>query len=193
MILLIDNYDSFSYNLFDYLCQSGAQVVIIKNDSLSLSQIAEMKPGAIVLSPGPGTPENAGITMDVIREFAGKIPLLGICLGHQAIAQVFGAQIIKSPVPVHGKTELIHHDGQTLFHDLPNPLQVTRYHSLMIDSDSLSGEFVISAQTQDNIIMGIRHKTWAVEGVQFHPEAILTESGLPLLKQFLTTYTDEIA
>ncbi|VEJ55973.1 anthranilate synthase component II [Pragia fontium] len=193
MILLIDNYDSFSYNLYDYLCQSGAQVEIIKNDQLSLPQIATMNPAAIIISPGPGTPENAGITLAAIRQFAGKIPMLGVCLGHQAIAQAFGAKIIKSPAPVHGKTEQIKHDNQTLFHNLPNLLQVTRYHSLMIDPSSLSDKFTISAATDDGIIMAIRHHQWPLEGVQFHPEAILTECGLQLLKQFLTTYTHEIA
>ncbi|MBK5145304.1 aminodeoxychorismate/anthranilate synthase component II [Budviciaceae bacterium BWR-B9] len=191
MILLIDNYDSFSYNLYDYLCQSYSDVRIVKNDQLQLNEIAALAPAAIILSPGPGTPENAGITLEVIRSFAGAIPLLGVCLGHQAIAQAFGARIVKCPVPTHGKTELITHDGRTLFAHLPSPLQVTRYHSLMVEPSSLPEALEISAITHDGIIMGLRHKQWPIEGVQFHPEAILTESGLTLLQQFVTTYTSE--
>lgn len=192
MILLIDNYDSFSYILLDYLRQSGADVNIIKNDELSAQQIGGLNPSAIVLSPGPGTPDDAGVTLEAIKQFAGKIPLLGVCLGHQAIAQAFGAKIIRCPAPVHGKTALIQHDGKTLFSHLPPRLKVTRYHSLMIDPLTLPREFEISASADDDIIMAIRHKTLAIEGVQFHPEAILTEYGLQMLNQFLATYTHEL-
>lgn len=191
MILLIDNYDSFSYILLDYLRQSGADVNIIKNDELTVQQISDIAPSAIVLSPGPGTPDDAGMTLEVIKQFAGKSPLLGVCLGHQSIAQAFGANIIKGPAPVHGKTAFIHHDGKTLFNGLAQPLRVTRYHSLMIDAKTLPTMFDISATSDDGVIMAIRHKTLAIEGVQFHPEAILTEGGLQMLKQFLVTYTDE--
>lgn len=191
MILLIDNYDSFSYILLDYLRQSGADVNIIKNDELTVQQIDDISPSAIVLSPGPGTPDDAGITLDVTRQLAGKIPLLGVCLGHQSIAQAFGAKIIKGSAPVHGKTALIHHDGKTLFNGLAQPLRVTRYHSLIIDPKTLPDAFDISATADDGVIMAIRHKTLALEGLQFHPEAILTEGGLQMLKQFLVAYTDE--
>ncbi|WP_159564782.1 anthranilate synthase component II [Budvicia diplopodorum] len=192
MILLIDNYDSFSYILLDNLRQSGANVEIVKNDELTVQQIADINPSAIVLSPGPGTPDDAGVTLEAIERFAGKIPLLGVCLGHQAIAQAFGAKIVQCFPPVHGKTALIQHDGKTLFNHLPLPLRVTRYHSLTIDPQTLPDEFDISATADPCIIMAIRHKTLAIEGVQFHPEAILTECGLAMLKQFIATYTNEL-
>jgi anthranilate synthase/aminodeoxychorismate synthase-like glutamine amidotransferase len=191
MIVLIDNYDSFTYNLYDYFRQLALSVVVVKNDRYSVEDIAALNPSAIILSPGPGRPEDAGITLAAINHFAGKVPLLGICLGHQAIAQAFGAAIIKAPQPVHGKTALISHDGRTLFQHLANPLTVMRYHSLIVDSLSLPAQFDISATTAEGLIMAMRHKTLAIESVQFHPEAILTESGLTLLKQFIMTYTKE--
>ena len=192
MILLLDNYDSFTYNLYDYLRQCGVRVHIGKNDALSLSEIAALAPSAIVLSPGPGRPEEAGITLSVIHRFAGEIPLLGVCLGHQAIASAFGARIVPCPTPTHGKTALIDHDGQTLFHGLQNPLRVTRYHSLMVDAATLPDALRITAQTQDGIVMALRHVALPIEGVQFHPEAILTDAGKQIIHNFLANYTNEV-
>lgn len=193
MILLLDNYDSFTYNLYDYLRQSGVQVQVSKNDALSLDDIATLAPSAIVLSYGPGRPEEAGITMSVIERFAGHIPLLGVCLGHQAIASAFGAKIIPCPQPTHGKTALIDHDGQTLFSGLPNPLRVARYHSLTVDVGSLPDTLVVTAKTPDGIVMAIRHVSLPVEGVQFHPEAIQTDGGQRMIHSFLARYTREVA
>jgi anthranilate synthase/aminodeoxychorismate synthase-like glutamine amidotransferase len=188
MLLVIDNYDSFTYNLVDYFQQLGCQVEVIKNDALSLADLKQLKPQAVIISPGPSSPINAGLSLAAIAHFAGKVPILGVCLGHQAIGHYFGATITKAAAPVHGKLATIYHDNQSLFLQLPQPLSVVRYHSLLIDKQNLPDCLTISATTDDGLIMAIRHKTWPIEGVQFHPEAILTEQGLTLLKQFLSHY-----
>jgi anthranilate synthase/aminodeoxychorismate synthase-like glutamine amidotransferase len=185
MILMIDNYDSFTYNLVQYLTEMAESVHTYRNDDLSLSDIYKLSPKMLVISPGPCTPNEAGITLAVIREFCGKIPLLGVCLGHQAIGQIFGAKVIRAQKPVHGKTSLITHDGKTIFNGLKNPLSVCRYHSLIIDPATIPSCLEVSAWTADGEIMGIRHRHHLVEGVQFHPEAILTEGGKQLLQNFL--------
>lgn len=185
MILLIDNYDSFTYNLVQYLEMLDEEVVVCRNDSISISQIGDMKPQFIVISPGPCTPNETGISLEAIHEFMGKIPIFGICLGHQAIGQAFGARIAKASVPVHGKVHAITHNNKGVFEGLKNPLKVTRYHSLIIDRESLPDCLEITAETAGGEIMGIRHRSYNIEGVQFHPEAILTEMGMELLKNFL--------
>jgi anthranilate synthase/aminodeoxychorismate synthase-like glutamine amidotransferase len=185
MILLIDNYDSFTYNLAQYLGQLGEKLQVRRNDEITLDEIATLKPERIVISPGPGIPQQAGICLDVIRRFSGKIPLLGVCLGHQAIGHAFGGKVIRAKVLMHGKTSRIHHDNKKLFHDLPQDFVATRYHSLIVDRQSLPRELEISAET-NGIIMGLRHRKLPVEGVQFHPESVLTETGLELLRNFLS-------
>ncbi len=184
MILLLDNYDSFTYNLAQFLGQLGGKLEVHRNDQITLAQIAEKKPERIVISPGPGTPDDSGICLDVIREFAGKIPILGVCLGHQAIGQAFGGKVIRAPEIMHGKTSRIHHDNKTIFKDLPQDFVATRYHSLIVEGKSFPADLEISARTGD-IIMGLRHRKLLVEGVQFHPESVLTEVGMQLLKNFL--------
>lgn len=186
MILLIDNYDSFTYNLVQYLGELGEKIEVYRNDQVTLSQIEKMKPARIVISPGPGTPKEAGISMKVIRHFAGKIPILGVCLGHQAIGEVFGGRVVRARRIMHGKTSEIYHDGKTIYKGLPNPFTATRYHSLIVEKKSLPKVLEISAWTKEGEIMGLRHKKFKVEGVQFHPESILTSSGKDLLKNFLT-------
>lgn len=185
MILMIDNYDSFTYNLVQYLNMLNETVEVYRNDSLSVDEIMKMQPDMIVISPGPCTPMEAGVSLEVVKQLSGQIPILGICLGHQTIGQAFGAKIIKAIEPVHGKVFPIQHDNQGVFMNLNQPLNVTRYHSLVIDKDSLPSCLEVSAETADGQIMGIRHKTLLLEGVQFHPEAILTEQGLELLDNFL--------
>lgn len=185
MILMIDNYDSFTYNLVQYLECLQENVLVYRNNQITLEEIEQINPQMIVLSPGPCTPNEAGISMDVVKYFQGKIPILGICLGHQTIGQVFGGKIIKALEPVHGKVHPIRHTNQGVFRGLKNPLHVTRYHSLVIDRDSLPDCLEITAETCEGEIMGIRHKEYLVEGVQFHPEAILTEMGMELLHNFL--------
>ncbi|MDI6689717.1 MAG: aminodeoxychorismate/anthranilate synthase component II [Actinomycetota bacterium] len=185
MILMIDNYDSFTYNLVQYLGELGADLRVFRNDKISVSEIEKLNPTHIVISPGPCTPNEAGISMNVVKYFAGKIPILGVCLGHQSIAQVFGGRIIRAPVPVHGKTSLIYHDGKTIYREIENPFVATRYHSLIVERVTLPDCFEISAETKDRIIMGIRHKKSPIEGVQFHPESILTAEGKKILKNFL--------
>jgi len=186
MLLLIDNYDSFTWNLYQYFCELGASVVVKRNDAITLEEIAALSPQRLVISPGPCTPNEAGISLSVIHEFAGKIPLLGVCLGHQALAQAFGAQIVRAEEVMHGKTSVINHTNQGVFRGLNNPLTVTRYHSLLIEPDSLPADFDITAWTEQGEIMGIRHRTLPLEGVQFHPESILSEQGHDLLRNFLT-------
>ncbi|MDM8533414.1 aminodeoxychorismate/anthranilate synthase component II [Clostridiaceae bacterium HSG29] len=185
MILMIDNYDSFTYNLVEYLKMLNEEVKVVRNDKISIKEIVEMKPNMIVISPGPCTPSEAGISEKIIDELKGVFPILGICLGHQAIGEVFGANIVKAMVPVHGKVSKINHINKGVFKELNNPLYVTRYHSLVIERDSLPDELEITAETIEGEIMGIRHRKYNIEGVQFHPEAILTEQGLELLKNFL--------
>ncbi|CAH5842980.1 Aminodeoxychorismate synthase component 2 [Klebsiella aerogenes] len=185
MILLIDNYDSFTWNLYQYFCELGAEVLVKRNDELTLAEIASLAPEKIVISPGPCTPDESGISLDVIRRYAGKTPLLGVCLGHQAIAQVFGAAIVRAAQVMHGKTSLIEHNGEGVFKGLNNPLTVTRYHSLVIDSPTLPADFIVTARSASGEIMGIRHRQWDLEGVQFHPESILSEQGHQLLENFL--------
>jgi anthranilate synthase/aminodeoxychorismate synthase-like glutamine amidotransferase len=185
MILVIDNYDSFTYNLVQYLGELGCQVTTLRNDALTVEQALEKQPAAILLSPGPGRPEDAGICIELVKAAAGKIPLLGVCLGHQAIGAALGAEVVQAPVLMHGKTSPIHHDGRTVYDGLPQPFTATRYHSLVLDKDSLPEELEISAWTQDGTIMGIRHRHLALEGVQFHPESILTEEGRRLLANFI--------
>ena len=184
-VLLIDNYDSFTYNLAQYLGELGADVAVERNDAISLDAIATRGPGAIVISPGPCTPNEAGISMDVIDRFAGKIPMLGVCLGHQCIGQVFGGRIVRAPRIMHGKTSKIFHDERGLFAGVENPFVATRYHSLVIDPPSLPDVLEISAKTWEDEIMGVRHKEMLVEGVQFHPESIMTTAGKQLLASFL--------
>ena len=193
MLLMIDNYDSFTYNLVQYLGELGQDVQVYRNDEIDLKKIAELKPAYIVISPGPCTPNEAGISLALIKEFAGKIPLLGVCLGHQSIGQAFGGNIIKAKTLMHGKTSLIHHKSIGVFSQLPNPYTATRYHSLVIERETIPDCLEITAWTQDingefGEIMGVKHKTLAVEGVQFHPESVLTEHGHALLDNFLKTY-----
>ncbi|EPG8311879.1 aminodeoxychorismate synthase component 2 [Klebsiella aerogenes] len=185
MILLIDNYDSFTWNLYQYFCELGAEVLVKRNDELTLAEIASLAPEKIVISPGPCTPDESGISLDVIRRYAGKTPLLGVCLGHQAIAQVFGAAIVRAAQVMHGKTSLIEHNGEGVFKGLNNPLTITRYHSLVIDPPTLPADFIVTARSASGEIMGIRHRQWDLEGVQFHPESILSEQGHQLLENFL--------
>lgn len=188
MLLMIDNYDSFTYNLVQYFGELGQDVHVHRNDEITLEQIRTMQPEKIVISPGPCTPNEAGISVPLIHEFAGKIPLLGVCLGHQSIGQAFGGKIIKAKTLMHGKTSLIHHKNVGVFRGLPNPYTATRYHSLVIERETIPDCLEITAWTDDGEIMGVKHKTLAVEGVQFHPESILTEHGHDLLKNFLTGY-----
>ena len=185
MLLMIDNYDSFTYNLVQYFGELGETVRVYRNDAISLDGVARLKPDRIVISPGPGTPAQAGVSLDVIREFAGKTPLLGVCLGHQAIGEAFGGRIVHAKRQMHGKVSPVHHYGTGVFEGLPNPLACTRYHSLALDRTSLPECLEITAWCDDGEIMGVRHKTFDVEGVQFHPESILTECGRDLLNNFL--------
>ncbi len=185
MLLLIDNYDSFTYNLYQYLCELGQDVVVIRNDKTTIDKIEKMCPERIVVSPGPGRPENAGISNDVIRNFAGKLPILGVCLGHQCVGQAFGATINHAGEIKHGKSSLVHHDGKGVLAGLPNPFSAIRYDSLAVLKDYLPGCLEVSAQTSNGIIMGLRHKEFPIEGVQFHPESIMTKEGKELLANFL--------
>ncbi|WP_069802999.1 anthranilate synthase component II [Thermogemmatispora onikobensis] len=186
MILLIDNYDSFTYNLYQYLSELGAEVLVRRNDQLTLDEIAALQPERIVISPGPCTPNEAGLSCEIIATFGSRLPILGVCLGHQAIGQVYGGRVIRAPEPVHGKTSLIYHRGQGCLRDLPNPFEANRYHSLIVERSSLPAELEITAETADGLIMGLRHRRYPVEGVQFHPESIMTTVGKDLLRNFLT-------
>ena len=186
MILLLDNYDSFTYNLAQYLGELGCTVEVHRNDKISVEHIAHRKPERIVISPGPCTPREAGVSVELVQKLAGKIPILGVCLGHQAIGAAFGGNIVRAPKLFHGKTSQIEHDGKGIFRDLPNPFVATRYHSLIVERKSLPKELVVTAETDDGIIMGVRHRHYPLEGVQFHPESVLTESGKQLLRNFLT-------
>ena len=185
MILVIDNYDSFTYNLVQYLGELGADIQVVRNDQTTVGTIEEQAPERIVISPGPKTPSEAGICLEVITAFAGRIPILGVCLGHQAIGQAFGGQVVRAPQLMHGKTSEITHDGKTIFAGLPNPFPATRYHSLIVARETLPACLEVSASTSDGLIMGLRHREMKVEGVQFHPESILTQQGKQLLGNFL--------
>ncbi len=185
MILLIDNYDSFTFNIEQYLGELRQKVLVVRNDAVTLSEIAKKRPKAIVISPGPGNPDEAGITLDLIQHFQGKIPILGVCLGHQAIGQAFGGKVSKAPRMMHGKLSRIKHDGKGVFQGLPQNFLVTRYHSLHVAEESLPSCLKVTARTEDGIIMGLRHKKFAIEGVQFHPESYLTEHGHAMLANFL--------
>ena len=185
MILMIDNYDSFTYNLVQYMGELGAEIRVERNDRISIPEIESMGPKKIVISPGPCTPAKAGISVEAVRHFAGKVPLLGVCLGHQSVGAAFGGEVIKAGQLMHGKTSEVRHDGKTLFKNLPNPITATRYHSLVLNRKTLPECFEITAESDDNEIMGIRHKQLSVEGIQFHPESILTPNGKDLLKNFI--------
>ena len=185
MLLMIDNYDSFTYNLVQYLGELGEDVRVFRNDKITIKEIEQLRPQRIVVSPGPCTPKEAGVSVEAIKQFAGKIPILGVCLGHQSLAAAFGGDVVRADRLMHGKTSMIHHDGKTIFRDLPNPFEATRYHSLIVKRETLPGCFEISAETAEGEIMGLRHREFPVEGVQFHPEALLTEHGHALLKNFL--------
>jgi len=186
MILLLDNYDSFTYNLAQYLGELGCDVEVHRNDKISVEEIARRKPERIVISPGPCTPQEAGISIELVQRLAGQFPILGVCLGHQAMGAAFGGKIVRAPKLFHGKTSEIHHDGKGVFRKLPEPFTATRYHSLIVERKSLPRELVITAETSDGIIMGVRHRKHKMEGVQFHPESVLTESGKQLLQNFLS-------
>ena len=185
MILVIDNYDSFTYNLVQYLGEMGQDLKVVRNDKITVAKIKALRPKKIVISPGPGFPKDAGISNDVIREFSGKVPILGVCLGHQCIGEVFGGRIIKAARPMHGKTSKIYHNGKEIFKGLKNPFDAIRYHSLVIERSSFPKCLEITAQTKEKEIMGLRHKKYPVWGVQFHPESILTADGKKILKSFL--------
>jgi anthranilate synthase/aminodeoxychorismate synthase-like glutamine amidotransferase len=189
MVFVLDNYDSFTYNLVQYLGELGAEVVVRRNDEVTVAEIDSMRPERILLSPGPCTPQEAGISIEVVRHFAGKVPVLGVCLGHQAIGAAFGGEIVRAPKLMHGKTSEVQHDGKTIFKDLPSPMTATRYHSLIVQEIGLPEDLEISAYTAENggtrVIMGLRHKRFPVEGVQFHPESVLTGEGKKLIENFL--------
>ena len=184
-VLVIDNYDSFVYNLVQYLGELGAEPLVHRNDELSVEGLVALEPDAVLISPGPGTPDDAGVSNDVIATFAGRVPVLGVCLGHQCIGQVYGGVVVRAPEVMHGKTSLIRHTGVGVFAGLPEPLEATRYHSLVVDRASLPSCLEITAETDDGVVMGVRHKELAVEGVQFHPESILSVGGHDLLRNFL--------
>jgi para-aminobenzoate synthetase component II len=186
VILLLDNYDSFTYNLAQYLGELGCTLEVHRNDKISVEEIERRQPERIVISPGPCTPQEAGISVELIQKLAGKFPILGVCLGHQAIGAAFGAKIVRAPKLFHGKTSDIEHDGKGVFRSVPNPFTATRYHSLIVEKKSLPRRLQVSAETRDGIIMGLRHRKHKIEGVQFHPESVLTESGKQLLKNFLS-------
>lgn len=185
MILVIDNYDSFTFNLVQYLGEMGLELKVYRNDAITPDQIEDLAPARIVISPGPGRPENSGIIIDVISRFSGKIPILGVCLGHQAIGAAFGGEVVSAPQIMHGKTSNIFHDGRTIFKGLPTPFRATRYHSLVVSPESLPDCLEVSARTEEGVIMGLRHREMVVEGVQFHPESILTDVGKKLLSNFV--------
>jgi anthranilate synthase/aminodeoxychorismate synthase-like glutamine amidotransferase len=185
MILVIDNYDSFTYNIVQYLGELGAEPRVVRNDEVTLEEIAIMAPSHILVSPGPGTPDKAGITEEVIRSFHRTTPILGVCLGHQAIGEVFGGRVVRAPYLMHGKTSEICHDGNTIFEGLPYRFPATRYHSLVVDRDSIPAELEVSATTPDGVVMGLRHREFRTEGVQFHPESIMTTHGKQLLENFI--------
>ncbi len=185
MLLMIDNYDSFTYNLVQYLGELGEEIKVFRNDKITVGEIEKLRPDRIVISPGPCTPSEAGISVEAIRHFAGKMPILGVCLGHQSIGAAFGGDIIRAPRLMHGKTSLIYHDGKTVFWGLPNPFEATRYHSLIIKKETMPDCLDITAWTDAGEVMGVRHKEFTVEGVQFHPESILTAVGKDLLRNFL--------
>jgi anthranilate synthase/aminodeoxychorismate synthase-like glutamine amidotransferase len=185
MLVMIDNYDSFTYNLVQYFGQLGKQVRVFRNDQIDLEGLEQVQPTRLVISPGPCTPNEAGISVAAIRHFAGRLPILGVCLGHQAIGAAFGGRVIRAPRLMHGKTSLIYHDGRDLFHGVPSPFEATRYHSLIVERETLPDCLIVSAQTAVGEVMGLRHRDLAVLGVQFHPESILTNEGLNLLRNFL--------
>ena len=187
-ILVIDNYDSFVYNLVQYLGELQVECDVVRNDQIALEDVAGH--AGVLLSPGPGTPDRAGICMDVVREYAGTIPIFGVCLGHQAIAEVYGATVSRAPELLHGKTSLVHHDGKGVFTGLPDPMTATRYHSLAVEPDTVGPELEVSARTDNGVIMGLRHREYAVEGVQFHPESVLTEGGHRMLANWLAVCGD---
>ncbi len=186
MILLIDNYDSFVYNLARYLAEMGCETQVVRNDQVSVAEVRALRPAAVVLSPGPGAPREAGVSIALVQELATTVPMLGVCLGHQAIAAALGGRVIRAPEPVHGRTSRIHHDGRNILAGLPSPLCATRYHSLIVDEDSLPNDLVVTARTDDGLPMAIAHRSEPLFGVQFHPESVLTESGHRLLRNFLT-------
>ena len=186
MLLLIDNYDSFTYNLYQYMAGLGADIQVRRNDQVTLSEIADMWPDHIVISPGPCTPSEAGLSCDIIETFGPFIPTLGVCLGHQSIGQVYGGRVIRAPEPLHGKTSLIYHRGEGVFHQLPQPFEANRYHSLIVERSTLPDALEITAETSDGLIMGLRHRLYPIEGVQFHPESIMTPCGKDLLRNFLS-------
>ena len=185
MLLVIDNYDSFTYNLVQYLGELRADPIVTRNDDITLELIENLGPKQIVISPGPGTPDDSGVSLEVIKTFAGRIPILGVCLGHQAIGQVFGGKVIRAPYLMHGKVSKIKHDGKTIFEGLDDPFEATRYHSLIVERSSLPPVLEVSASTEDGLIMGLRHRDFICEGVQFHPESILTTAGMQLIANFL--------
>ena len=191
MLLIIDNYDSFTYNLVQYFGELDQDVVVIRNDEKSVEDIDRLSPDYLVISPGPCTPNEAGVSVQAVQHFAGQIPVMGVCLGHQSIGQAFGGRVVHAQQLMHGKTSMIHHNNDGVFHDLPSPFQATRYHSLVLEQSSLPGCFEITAWTDDDEIMAIRHLDLAVEGVQFHPESILTQHGHSLLKNFLDSSLDQ--
>ncbi len=185
MLLLLDNYDSFTYNLYQYLSELGADVQVHRNDQITLDEIETLQPDHIVVSPGPCTPNEAGLSCQVIETFGPRIPLLGVCLGHQSIGQVYGGRVIRAPEPMHGKTSPMHHSGQGVFRGLPQPFEANRYHSLIVERATLPDVLMITAETEDGLIMGLKHRSYPVEGVQFHPESIMTPVGKDLLQNFL--------
>ena len=188
MILVIDNYDSFTYNLVQYLAELGEKVQVVRNDKITAEEVEKLQPARIVISPGPCTPKEAGVSCDVISHFAGRIPILGVCLGHQCIGAAFGGKIVRAPAIMHGKLSDIFHDSQTIYQSIKNPFSGMRYHSLVIDPERLPLELSVSAQTSEDVIMGVRHRNYPVEGVQFHPESILAKEGKKLLENFLNYY-----
>jgi len=192
-VLVIDNYDSFVYNLVQYLGELGAEPLVFRHDELTLDEIAALDPDAVLISPGPGRPEDAGLSNDVIRHFAGRRPVLGVCLGHQCIGQIYGGEVVRAPQIMHGKTSLVRHTGEGVFAGLPDPFEATRYHSLIVDRDSVPAELEVTAWTDDGIVMGLRHRQHDVQGVQFHPESILTAAGHDLLRNFLASAQTPVA
>jgi anthranilate synthase/aminodeoxychorismate synthase-like glutamine amidotransferase len=194
VVFVLDNYDSFTYNLVQYFGELGATVEVRRNDQITVADVEEMRPERIVVSPGPCTPQDAGISIDLIRHFAGKVPILGVCLGHQAIGAAFGGQVVRAPHLMHGKTSPVSHDNKSIFRGLPMPMTATRYHSLIVEENSLPAELEVSAWTTEKdgtrTIMGLRHRKFAVEGVQFHPESVLTDAGKKLVENFLAVATD---